>query len=65
MSGASRITKTPRATRRLPSFTYDLLKRLISAQNAGTNCVAITINGKTEYWGNSYSHDAWGNLVQM
>ncbi|HET9182931.1 MAG TPA: hypothetical protein VFP59_12415 [Candidatus Angelobacter sp.] len=35
------------------SFTYDQLNRLTSAQNAGTNCAASTVNGKTEYWGNS------------
>ena len=34
-----------------------------SAQNAGTNCSATTVNGKAEYWGNSYSYDAWGNLL--
>jgi hypothetical protein len=45
------------------SFTYDPLNRLLSAQNAGTNCATITVNGKTEYWGNSYSYDAWGNLL--
>ena len=45
------------------SFTYDPLNRLISAQNAGTNCAATTANGKTEYWGNSYGYDAWGNLL--
>jgi RHS repeat-associated protein len=45
------------------NFTYDLLNRLTSAQNAGTNCAAITVNGKTEYWGNSYGYDAWGNLT--
>jgi RHS repeat-associated protein len=22
------------------------------------------VNGKTEYWGNSYGYDAWGNLLQ-
>jgi RHS repeat-associated protein len=44
------------------TFTYDSLNRLISAQNAGTNCAA-TVNGKTEYWGNSYGYDAWGNLL--
>jgi RHS repeat-associated protein len=44
------------------TFTYDWLNRLISAQNAGTNCAA-TVNGKTEYWGNSYGYDAWGNLL--
>jgi RHS repeat-associated protein len=37
---------------------------LISAQNAGTNCATTVIGGKTEYWGNSYSYDAWGNLLQ-
>ena len=45
------------------SFTYDSLNRLTSAQNAGTNCAASTVNGKTEYWGNSYGYDAWGNLI--
>src|SRR6185437_9470916 len=45
------------------SFNYDLLNRLISAQNAGTNCAASTVNSKTEYWGNSYGYDAWGNLT--
>lgn len=46
------------------SFTYDTLNRLTSAQNAGTNCAATTVNGKSEYWGNSYGYDAWGNLLQ-
>jgi len=46
------------------SFTYDALNRLTSAQNSGTNCAASTVNGKTEYWGNSYGYDAWGNLTQ-
>ena len=46
------------------TFTYDSLDRLTSAQNAGTNCAAMTANGKTEYWGNNYSYDAWGNLLQ-
>jgi RHS repeat-associated protein len=45
------------------SFTYDLLNRLTSAQNAGTNCAASTVNGKTEYWGNNYGYDPWGNLT--
>jgi RHS repeat-associated protein len=45
------------------SFTYDALNRLTSAQNAGTNCAATTVNGKTEYWGNNYGYDAWGNLT--
>ena len=46
------------------TFTYDALNRLISAQNAGTNCAAMVLGGKTEYWGNSYGYDAWGNLLQ-
>jgi YD repeat-containing protein len=46
------------------AFTYDVLNRVISAQNAGTDCSATTVNGKTEYWGNSYGYDAWGNLLQ-
>jgi len=46
------------------AFTYDLLNRVISAQNAGTNCATTVIGGKSEYWGNSYGYDAWGNLLQ-
>jgi hypothetical protein len=34
------------------TFTYDPLNRLLTPQNAGTNCSAATLNGKTEYWGN-------------
>ena len=45
------------------TFTYDPLNRLLSAQNAGTDCAATTANGKTEYWGNTYTYDAWGNLT--
>jgi RHS repeat-associated protein len=37
---------------------------LTSAANAGTNCAAMTVNSKTEYWGNSYGYDPWGNLTQ-
>ena len=46
------------------SFTYDTLNRLISAQNAGTDCSVHLPDGHTEYWGNSYGYDAWGNLLQ-
>jgi RHS repeat-associated protein len=46
------------------TFTYDLLNRLTSAQNAGTDCTAKVLHNKTEYWGNSYGYDAWGNLLQ-
>ena len=53
-----------RDTSRNQTFTYDALNRLTSAQNAGTNCSQMTVNGKTEYWGNSYGYDAWGNLLQ-
>jgi len=49
---------------RAQTFTYDSLNRLTSAQNAGTDCSQTTVNGKTEYWGNSYGYDAWGNLLQ-
>jgi RHS repeat-associated protein len=45
------------------TFTYDALNRLISAQNAGTDCTKTLAGGKTEYWGNNYSYDAWGNLL--
>jgi len=46
------------------TFTYDALNRLTSAQNAGTNCATLVLGNKTEYWGNAYSYDAWGNLLQ-
>jgi RHS repeat-associated protein len=48
---------------RTQTFTYDALNRLTSAQNAGTDCTKMTVNGKTEYWGNSYGYDPWGNLI--
>lgn len=48
---------------RTQTFTYDVLNRLSSAQNTGTNCNVMTANNKTEYWGNSYTYDAWGNLT--
>src|SRR6185437_4945857 len=51
-------------TTRNQSFTYDPLNRLISAQNAGTDCTKKALNpNQTEYWGNSYTYDAWGNLL--
>ena len=46
------------------TFTYDALNRLLTAQNAGTDCNAKVLQNKTEYWGNSYGYDAWGNLLQ-
>jgi len=46
------------------AYSYDALNRLTSAQTAGTNWAAATVNGKSEYWGNSYGYDAWGNLLQ-
>ncbi|MGC2741860.1 MAG: RHS repeat-associated core domain-containing protein [Candidatus Angelobacter sp.] len=46
------------------AVTYDALNRLMSAQNAGTDCSAKVLQNKTEYWGNSYGYDAWGNLLQ-
>ncbi len=56
------ITNYKDATRS-QTFTYDALNRFASAQNAGTNCAATVIGGKSEYWGNSYGYDAWGNLL--
>jgi hypothetical protein len=50
-------------TTRNQTFTYDTLNRLTSAQNAGTDCTKATLNGRTKYWGNNYSYDAWGNLL--
>jgi RHS repeat-associated protein len=51
-------------TTRSQSFTYDRLNRLLSAQNAGTDCSKVLPDGHTEYWGNTYSYDAWGSLLQ-
>src|SRR5205807_6762474 len=53
-----------RDTNRSQAFTYDQLNRLISAQNAGTDCSQKLPDGHTEYWGNSYVYDPWGNLNQ-
>jgi hypothetical protein len=44
-----------RDSSRTQTFTHDALNRLTSAQNAGTDCTKMTVNGKTEYWGNSYA----------
>ena len=62
MSSASRITKTQN---RNQTFTYDALNRL----DLGPECRNQlrgqgTVKNKTEYWGNSYGYDAWGNLLQ-
>jgi hypothetical protein len=51
-------------TTRNQSFGYDSVNRLTSAQNAGSDCSLPTLNGKTKYWGNSYTYDEWGNLNQ-
>jgi RHS repeat-associated protein len=45
------------------SFTYDQLNRLVSAQNAGTDCSATLPDTNSKFWGNSYGYDAWGNLL--
>ena len=60
-SGASPTTKTPRAARRSPMTA---LNRLISAQNAGTDCNVNVLGGKKKFWGNNYGYDAWGNLLE-
>jgi len=52
-------------TTRSQTFTYDALNRLTSAQNAGTDCNVMVLQNKTKFWGNSYSYDAWGNLVNQ
>jgi RHS repeat-associated protein len=56
------ITNYKDATRN-QTFTYDLLNRLASAQNAGTDCTATVLGGLKKFWGNNYIYDAWGNLV--
>jgi uncharacterized protein RhaS with RHS repeats len=45
------------------TFTYDPLNRLISAQNAGTDCTVNVLGGNKKFWGNTYAYDAWGNLL--
>ena len=56
------ITNYKDATRS-QTFTYDVLNRLISAQNAGTDCTVNVLGGLKKFWGNTYTYDAWGNLV--
>jgi RHS repeat-associated protein len=46
------------------SFVYDSVNRLTSAQNAGTDCSVLVLQNKTKFWGNTYSYDEWGNLLQ-
>jgi RHS repeat-associated protein len=50
-------------TTRSQTFAYDALNRLTSAQNAGTDCTVNVLGGNKKFWGNTYSYDAWGNLV--
>jgi RHS repeat-associated protein len=50
-------------TTRNQTFTYDPLNRLVSAQNAGTDCNVPVLGSKKKFWGNSYGYDAWGNLL--
>src|SRR5712671_2496678 len=50
-------------TTRNQTFTYDPLNRLISAQNAGTDCAVNVLGGNKKFWGNTYGYDAWGNLL--
>lgn len=45
------------------TFAYDALDRLVSAHNAGSDCTSTVLEGKTEYWGNTYAYDSWGNLI--
>jgi RHS repeat-associated protein len=57
------VTNNKDATRSL-AYAYDQLNRLTSAQNSGTDCTKTTVNPtQTEYWGNTYTYDAWGNLI--
>ena len=56
------ITNYKDATRG-QTFAYDNLNRLISAQNAGTDCTQILVDGNKKFWGNTYGYDAWGNLL--
>jgi hypothetical protein len=56
------ITNNKDATRN-QTFTYDQLNRLVSAQNAGTDCNVTVLGGKKKFWGNNYGYDAWGNLL--
>src|SRR6478752_1333411 len=50
-------------TTRSQTFTYDALNRLVSAQNAGTDCTVHVLSGNKKFWGNTYTYDAWGNLL--
>jgi hypothetical protein len=46
-------------TTRNQTFTYDALNRLVSAQNAGTDCTVNVLGGNKKFWGNNYGYDAW------
>lgn len=47
------------------TFTYDPLNRLATAQTTGTDCTQFASNNLTKNWGQSYSVDPWGNLLQI
>jgi RHS repeat-associated protein len=50
-------------TTRNQTFSYDALNRLASARNAGTDCSVTVLGGLKKFWGNTYTYDAWGNLI--
>lgn len=45
-----------------PTFTYDALNRIATAGTSGTDCTVMQ-NGLTKNWAESYTIDAWGNLL--
>ena len=45
------------------TYTYDPLNRLQSAATTGSDCTVV--NGFSKNWGESFSIDAWGNLLSI
>jgi RHS repeat-associated protein len=45
------------------TYTFDSMNRLQSAATTGTDCTLV--NGFTKNWGESFTLDAWGNLLSI
>jgi RHS repeat-associated protein len=61
---------------RSQTFGYDALNRVVTGYNAGTgspltstgaqpDCFDQTLDGHNKYWGQNFTYDPWGNLVNV
>jgi len=52
-----------RVPERTQAFSYDALNRLSSVTTLGTDCTVLQPSQLTMDWGDTFSYDAWGNLL--